>query len=341
MVLENLLRELEGAEKEQQMDPSKIGIGMDSCVIPLRHNNLFMIQTTDYFYPLVDDPYMMGRIACANVVSDVFAMGVTEIDNMLMILAVSTQMTDKERDVTMTLMIEGFKDAAAEAGSLVSGGETAINPWVTIGGVATSICPADGFISPENAVEGDVLVLTKPLGTQVAVNVHVWADMPTRWANIEHVVTKEQVKKAYERAMYSMARLNKTAAALMHVHKAHAATDVTGFGILGHAENLAKFQKNPVSLIVHSLPIIAHMAAVAKVRAHFKLLQGTSAETSGGLLICLPEERAAAFCADIKKLEGYSAWIVGEVVKGDRTAKLVENPTIIEVPEVEKEGELW
>lgn len=62
---------------------------------------------------------------------------------------------------------------------------------------------------------------------------------------------------------------------------------------------------------------------------------------SGGLLICLPKDRAAAYCTDIKKLEGYSAWIVGEVVKGDRTAKLVENPTIIEVPEVEKEGELW
>jgi selenide,water dikinase len=67
----------------------------------------------------------------------------------------------------------------------------------------------------------------------------------------------------------------------MHVHKAHAATDVTGFGILGHAQNLAKFQKNEVSFIIHSLPIIAYMTAVAKVRPHFKLLQGTSAETSG------------------------------------------------------------
>lgn len=60
----------------------------------------------------------------------------------------------------------------------------------------------------------------------------------------------------------------------------------------------------------------------------------------GGLLICLPREHAAAYCEDIKKREGYPAWIVGEVVKGDRTATLVENPTIIEVPEVEEEGEL-
>lgn len=81
-------------------------------------------------------------------------------------------------------------------------------------------------------------------------------------------------------------------AALMHVHNAHAATDVTGFGILGHANNMAKFQKNAVSFIIHSLPIIAHMAAVAKVRAHFKLLQGTSAETSGNIVLCINPKTA-------------------------------------------------
>lgn len=67
----------------------RIGIGLDCSVTPLRHGGLCLVQTTDFFYPLVDDPYMMGKIACANVLSDLYAMGVTECDNMLMLLAVS------------------------------------------------------------------------------------------------------------------------------------------------------------------------------------------------------------------------------------------------------------
>lgn len=85
------------------------GIGMDSSVIPLRHGGLSLVQTTDFFYPLVDDPYMMGKIACSNVLSDLYAMGVTECDNLLMLVAVSTKMTEKERDVVIPLMLRGFK----------------------------------------------------------------------------------------------------------------------------------------------------------------------------------------------------------------------------------------
>lgn len=78
----------------------------------------------------------------------------------------------------------------------------------------------------------------------------------------------------------------------MHKYNAHGATDVTGFGLLGHAQNLAKHQKNEVSFVIHNLPVIAKMAAVAKACGNmFQLLQGHSAETSGGLLICLPREQ--------------------------------------------------
>lgn len=86
--------------------------------------------------------------------------------------------------------------------------------------------------------------------------------------------------------------INFTAARLMHKYNAHGATDVTGFGLLGHAQNLAKHQKNEVSFVIHNLPVIAKMAAVAKACGNmFQLLQGHSAETSGGLLICLPREQ--------------------------------------------------
>ena len=129
-------------------------------------------------------------------------------------------------------------------------------------------------VSPDGAVVGDVLVLTKPLGTQVAVNAHQWLDQPERWNRIKLVVSEDDVRKAYQRAMNSMARLNRKAAILMHKYGAHGATDVTGFGLLGHAQNLAKNQKNEVSFIIHNLPIIAKMAAVAKACGNmFHLIQ--------------------------------------------------------------------
>ena len=88
--------------------------------------------------------------------------------------------------------------------------------------------------------------------------------------------------QAYARAMDSMARLNRTTARLMHKYNAHGATDVTGFGLLGHAQNLARNQKNEVSFVIHNLPVIAKMGAVAKACGNmFQLLQGNSAETSG------------------------------------------------------------
>nr|CAD7568655.1 unnamed protein product [Timema californicum] len=405
----------------------RIGIGMDSSVTPLRHGGLSLVQTTDFFYPLVDDPYMMethlddltpflvgsfekelsldiplqirtspnycsptaslvltdssqlttksfeklpnqimypyakpydlkkhslaavtsdgqnlGKIACANVLSDLYALGVTESDNMLMLLAVSTKMTEKERDVVVPLMMRGFKDTALEAGTTVTGGQTVVNPWCTIGGVASTICQPNEYIVPDNAVVGDVLVLTKPLGTQVAVNAHQWLDQPERWNRIKLVVAEDDVRKAYQRAMDSMARLNRIAARLMHKYNAHGATDVTGFGLLGHAQNLSKHQKNEVSFVIHNLPVIAKMAAVAKACGNmFQLLQGHSAENSGGLLICLPREQAAAYCKDIEKQEGYQAWIVGIVEKGNRTARIIDKPRVIEVPAKEKDGELW
>lgn len=97
------------------------------------------------------------------------------------------------------------------------------------------------------------------------------------------------------------------AARLMHKYNAHGATDVTGFGLLGHAQNLAKHQKNEVSFVIHNLPVIAKMAAVAKACGNmFQLLQGHSAETSGGLLICLPREQVRDFFSKKKGHFGFN-----------------------------------
>ncbi|NWX64721.1 SPS1 dikinase, partial [Promerops cafer] len=135
---------------------------------------------------------------------------------------------------------------------------------------------------PDSAVPGDVLVLTKPLGTHMAVTAHQWLDIPERWNKIKLVVTREEVELAYQEAVSSMATLNRTAAGLMRAFGAHAATDVTGFGVLGHARALAAQQRLDVAFVIHNLPVIAKMAAVSKAcGGRGGLLQGTAPETSG------------------------------------------------------------
>jgi selenide,water dikinase len=94
--------------------------------------------------------------------------------------------------------------------------------------------------------------------------------------------------------------------------------------------------------VIHNLPVIAKMAAISKGSGtSFGLLQGTSAETSGGLLVALPREQAAAYCKDIQMQEGFNAWIIGIVEKGNKTARIIDKPRIIEVPAKDTDGELW
>jgi len=311
-------------------------IGMDCSVQTLKHKGLFLVSTTDYFYPLVDDPYMQGRIGAANVLSDLYAMGVINCDNVLMILAASTEMSKLQRDVCTKLMIEGFNDTVKEAESEVTGGQTVLNPWPIIGGAATSICTKEEIIMPISAVPGDLIVLTKPLGTQVAVNVSQWRYQEKRWINVQDIITKEEAARAYEISIESMARLNRNAAKLMHKYGAHGATDVTGFGILGHGRNLAKNQVAPVHFEIHTLPIIRSMKEVDEKINMFSLMKGLSAETSGGLFVCLPPDRAEAFCKELEEIDGCPAWIIGRVITSNEdqsknSCNIMDNPTIITV----------
>jgi len=111
--------------------------------------------------------------------------------------------------------------------------------------------------------------------------IHRWLGEPVRWAAVDDLVTREEVERVYLKAQASMCRLNKTGAQLMHKYGAHAATDVTGFGILGHANNLASNQVAAVSLHIHTLPVLRGMAGVDARLKMFKLPEGFSAETSG------------------------------------------------------------
>jgi len=315
------------------LEKDEIGIGLDACLQPIPNSNHFLIQTTDYFYPLINDPYKMGWIACNNVISDLYAMGVTRIDNVLMLLATSTKFTPLERDVVLPKIMSGFRDCCFAAGTEVRGGQTARNPWVLLGGCATSVLPREDFVMPNAAVPGDVLLCTKPIGTQVSVNLHQWLDLEEEGRLKSVTLTAEEIRKSFADATLSMMTLNKVASALMTKHSAHAATDVTGFGILGHAQNLAEAQKAKVKMILERIPVLKGMDRAEKELGNmFQLRQGKSAETSGGLLIAIPAANAQPFIDELKSINGHDAWQIGRVVKGnERGAELSSDLGIIEV----------
>jgi selenide,water dikinase len=209
---------------------------MDCSVVATRLPGVLMVTTTDFFYPLVEDPYLQGRIGACNVLSDLYAMGVTNVDTVLMILAASLDMTSDERDIVTTQLIKGFNDTCAEADTNVTGGQTVLNPWPIIGGTACALCTEDEIIRPTGAAPGDVLVLTKPLGTQVAVNCQEWSHMVDKVSRITDVISCKKTapaiplplflpyhlfavdvaQQAFAKACESMGRLNRIGAEMMH-----------------------------------------------------------------------------------------------------------------------------
>lgn len=240
-------------------------------------------------------------------------------------------MAEDEQAIVTKLMMKGFSDMAATAGTRVTGGQTIVNPAPIIGGVAMSVVSESEFIRPCSATEGDLVVLTKPIGTQVAVNLYEW--FYVKRANYDKLINKPEESKVleiFEKACKYMSTLNRTAASLMHKYHAKACTDVTGFGILGHASNLASVQHNPVNIRIHTLPIIAGVKDLDKQARNFKLLEGYSAETSGGLLIVLPAENAQAFLAEFFEIQKTEAWVIGEITPGNNQAVL-EISSVIEV----------
>jgi len=199
-----------------------------------------------------------------------------------------------------------------------------------------SCCTPSQFISPDRAMPGDVIVLTKPIGTQLAVNLNEWSQLEdlTKWNKALSVLSVDDAIYAYKLAVTSMIRLNRNAAKLMHKYEAHGATDVTGFGILGHARNLALHQKEKVDFVIESLPVINKMHLLHDLFPGFKLLQGFSAETSGGLLIILSPDKAKDFCTELESIDGASALLIGHVVQSSNpknTANIVSSPNIISV----------
>lgn len=295
--------------------------------------NYKQISTCDFFYPLISDPYLQGKIAVANVLSDVYAMGVSHIDNVLMILGVSKMMNEKEREVVTREMIRGFNDHCIEADTKVTGGQSVMNPWPMIGGTAISVVKEEDIIFPSNIKVNDHLILTKPLGTQVAVNAIEWMNKKNDNYKkaLEVGLSDNDIKEMFNVAVESMIRLNKKAASIMKKYNAHGATDITGFGFLGHARNLVQAQKSNMEFVIERLPLIRHAEKINKEVYDFELTDGWSAETSGGLLIAIDPNYSKEFINEMIN-SGEDAWIVGFVKESEeKKVTLLSNLEVISV----------
>ncbi len=278
-------------------------------------NDIALVQTLDFFTPIVDDPYNFGAIAATNALSDVYAMGAKPLFALNIVAF-------PEGTLPMSVLkeiLQGAHDKAKEAGIGVLGGHTIEDPEPKYGMVVSGIVHPDKIIKNKGAKPGDVLVLTKPLGTGVISTA------------IKRGLVEESLQKEVT-ALMSM--LNKTAAEFMLNYEVHACTDVTGFGLMGHLREMSMASKCDVNIVFDKIPFIRETKALATsgvipggtfnnlecvikdvdfgthTRTNQLLL--CDAQTSGGLLVAINPKHAVTYLNDLHQAGILTAQIIGE-----------------------------
>ncbi len=276
-----------------------------------------VINTTDFFPPIVDDPYMYGQIAATNSISDVYAMGGTPK------LALNIMSLPKTLDLEVAAeILRGGYDKAMEAGVIITGGHTIHSAEPIYGLSVTGFVHPDKVLSNSAAKPGDSLILTKKLGCGI---------ITTAIKGLPELVAPELADRVYKQ----MATLNKYAAQIMLDYDVHSCTDITGFGLMGHAYEMADGSGVSMYISVSSIPYYketAELAAMGLVPEgaykNRKYTEGNwqkltdvpldledilfDPQTSGGLLISLPTEQAEE-CLARMQAEGIDAAIIGRV----------------------------
>jgi selenide,water dikinase len=260
-----------------------------------------IVQTVDFFTPIVDDPYLFGSIAAANAISDVYAMGAVPILG----LAIAGFPTDKLPLEVLQDILRGGADKAAEAGFSVGGGHTIIDDVPKYGLAVTGIVPIDKVVRNSTAKSGDVLFLTKPIGNGILVSAH-------RAYNAKKFFRRGKAPELSE-AIRWMTTLNRDASRVMVEVGVSAATDVTGYGLIGHLLEMCNATRIGAEVSVSAVPVLTGAreylargiapAGTARneeafrkhVRSNVSKQELTllcDAQTSGGLLITAGAEKA-------------------------------------------------
>lgn len=281
-------------------------------------SELALIQTLDFFTPIVNNPYDFGRIAAANSLSDVYAMGGKPLTAMNIVCFPIKEM-DK---AVLRSILEGGLEIIHEAGTVMVGGHSVEDPELKYGLSVTGTVHPKHFLTNATAKPGDILILTKPLGTGILATA---------------LKGKKLDKKATAYITELMATLNKDASEVMMEVGVNACTDITGFGLLGHALEMARASKIGLKIYANEVPIIPeaiNFASMGMVPAgshlnwnfcsqHVNVASGldpllidimADAQTSGGLLISVPKDRASLLVQKLIERRTHSASVVGEVL---------------------------
>lgn len=226
----------------------KLLVGLDTsddAAVYQLNDDTAIIQTLDFFTPVVDDPYTFGQIAAANSLSDVYAMGGVPI------LALNIVCFPTCLPISiLTQILKGGADKVIEAGALLVGGHTVEDNEPKYGLSVTGIVSPDKVITNANSKPGDVLILTKPLGTGI-INTAIKGGL------VSEISMKAAIK--------NMSILNKTAALGMNMFSVNACTDITGFGFLGHAYEMAKASNVSLRIDTQKVPILPEAEIYAKM----------------------------------------------------------------------------
>jgi selenide,water dikinase len=283
-------------------------------------DDLALIQTVDFFTPVVDDPYWFGQIAAANALSDVYAMGGTP-KTALNLVAFPVHRMDLS---VLRRILQGGMDKLAEAGAVLIGGHSIEDQELKYGLAVTGVVHPARVLVKRNLRAGDRLILTKPLGTGI-VNTAIKADLAS--------------KELVNGAVRLMAALNRDAARIMANFDVHACTDVTGFGLLGHLAEMVDGSGMAARVAMDQLPVIPEaleFAAMGLVPAgayknrafresmlHIaetvpRTLQDVlfDPQTSGGLLICVRKDQAPDLVMALHEAGVGAAAQIGEVLNG-------------------------
>jgi selenide, water dikinase len=305
-----------------------VGLGAaDDAAVYRLGPDLAVVQTVDFFPPVVDDPYTWGAVAAVNAMSDVYAMG----GEVLFALAIAGFPRDMDKSI-ITEVFRGGADKVAEAGGVIAGGHTVVDPEPKYGLSVTGRVRPDRLLVKGGLVPGDRLFLSKPLGTGVITT-----------AAKGGTTTDEVI----DGAVRSMLRLNRCAAEVACEVGSRGATDITGFGLLGHALEMVRASGAGLEIEVSRLPLLPGALALAE-QGQFSggmkrnrrwidsVLGGalaihpdvstavasllTESETSGGLLFSVAPARAAEVLPAFAR-RGEQCWEIGHVV-ADRVIRI-------------------